>query len=108
MTALLLYTGSGYDYDCPNPPTGRSWPRNRRESGECRISPLLSAMINGCCLLLSVSIEIVVEFFRGILGQADVQPFPKLRQLQKRSTGRNGSCRPQLLFKGFPDKFRFG
>jgi hypothetical protein len=24
-------------YDCPNPPKERSWPRNRRESGECRL-----------------------------------------------------------------------
>jgi hypothetical protein len=24
-------------YDCPNPPAGRSWLRNRRESGECRL-----------------------------------------------------------------------
>src|SRR3954453_644447 len=27
---------AGAIYDCPNPPTGRSCPRNRRESGECR------------------------------------------------------------------------
>src|SRR3954447_18085434 len=31
----------GTIYDCPTPPTGRSCPRNRRESGECRMKSLV-------------------------------------------------------------------
>src|SRR3954452_14705960 len=33
--ASILAAGTIYDY--PNPPKGRSWPRNRGESGECRL-----------------------------------------------------------------------
>src|SRR4051794_41037122 len=37
MTAFASIPAAGTIYDCPTPPTGRSWTRNHRESGECRL-----------------------------------------------------------------------
>src|SRR4051794_27657403 len=71
------------------------------------MSPLLSAMRNGCSLL-SVSIEIVVVFGGGIGRGFDVQPSPKLCQFHERSAGTDRSRCAKLVLKRFPNQFRFG
>ena len=71
------------------------------------MSPLLSAMRNGCFALLPVSIEVVVMVGGGIGWQGDIQPSPKLCELQERSAGTDGRSCPELVRKRFPNQFRF-
>src|SRR4051812_15171898 len=49
-------------YDCPIPPRERSWSRNRRESGECRINAIpqpgrvaMNRLLGGAILVLSIT-----------------------------------------------------
>ncbi len=52
MTALLpLYRPRARFADCPNPPNGRSWPRNRRESGECQVKRFIDRRVGDLHLL---------------------------------------------------------
>src|SRR5690242_8364734 len=61
------------------------------------MSPLLSAMRNGCFGLLPVSIEVIVVLGRGVRRQADVQPLPKLCQPQEACTGTHRRANPELV-----------
>src|SRR4051794_18369484 len=72
------------------------------------MSPLLSAMRNGCCSLLPVSIQVVVVLGGGIGRQADIQPSPELCELQERSPGTDGRPCSELVLKRFPNELRFG
>ena len=58
--------------------------------------------------LLPVSIEIVVVVGGGVRRQADVQPLPKLCELQERSAGTYRCSYPKLVRKRFPNELRFG
>src|SRR5436305_600361 len=55
---------AGTVYDCPIPPKGRFWPRNRRESGECRLVPFCLALI-GLLMALASSLTTAHAFTTG-------------------------------------------